>query len=386
MIPRNALTTIYKLQKGYPIVAVTGPRQSGKTTLVKIAFPHKPYVSLETPSHLDFAQSDPIGFLKQHSEGMIIDEVQNAPHLFSYLQEIVDHQKEMGQFVLTGSQQFDFLSGITQSLPGRVGLLELLPFSLNEIQDQLESLDDQLFKGFYPAIYDRKLNPRLWYEDYVKTYLERDVRKMVNVKDLNIFRNFLKLCAGRNAQVINFSGLCTDSGLNKKTVKSWLSILEASFIIYFIPPYFRNFSKRMIKSPKLYFYDSGLVGHLLGLNSAKEVLLSTFKGAIFESMVMSEVKKYNNNYRKSRDFYFWKDHRGVEVDLVFEKDQNIYGIEIKSGQTIQSSFLRNLEIYQKYINSLNNKSFVIYAGEELQERKTASFISWKNMDLLLTQL
>ena len=291
MIPRKALAILEELKRGYPIVTITGPRQSGKTTLVKMAFPQKPYVSLETPSHLDFAQSDPIGFLKRYKDGAIIDEAQNAPHLFSYLQEIIDHQKKMGQFILTGSQQFDLLSGITQSLSGRVGLLELLPFSVEEIRPYLENLNEQLFKGFYPSVYDRKLNPRLWYEDYIKAYLERDVRRMINIRDLSVFRNFLKLCAARNAQLINWSELCLASGLNKKTVKSWFSILEASFILYFIPPYFGNFSKRIVKSPKLYFYDSGVVCHLLGLNSAKEVSLSSFKGAIFESVVMSEIKK-----------------------------------------------------------------------------------------------
>ncbi len=379
MIKRESLKILKELEQGYPIVAITGPRQSGKTTLTKMAFPKKAYVSLETPSNLEFAASDPKGFLKRYEDGAIIDEAQNAPFLFSYLQEIVDRNQVMGQFILTGSQQFSLLSGITQSLAGRVGLLELLPLSISEIEEKLEPLNDQLFKGFYPSLYHkvRQLNPKIWYEDYIKTYIERDVRKLINIKDLKVFRKFLRLCAARNAQILNVSELCSASDLNRKTVDSWLSILEASYILYFLSPHFKNFSKRIVKSPKLYFYDTGLVSHLLGLNSPDEVFLSSFKGAIFESMIISEVKKFNMNSRAGFDFYFWRNNKGIEIDLLFEKKSKICSVEIKSGETLQSNVLKNLKIFQKYASSEHGKSFLIYGGDEMQSRTCADVLPWR---------
>ena len=267
-----------------------------------------------------------------------------------------------------------------------MGLLELLPFSIDEIKPGLEDLNHQLFKGFYPSIYDRKVRPNLWYEDYLKTYLERDVRKLINVKDLNAFRRFLKLCAARNAQIINWSELCLNSGLNRKTLQSWVSTLEASFILYLVHPYFKNTSKRLIKSPKLYFYDSGLVCYLLGLSSPQDVFLSSFRGNLFESMVMSEIKKYNMNYRKGRDIYFWKDRRGLEIDLIFEKNETIYATEIKAGQTFQPAFFKNLKPYQKQKHLLHKKSFVIYGGKDYQKRQIADLIPWDNITPLLLEL
>ncbi len=376
MIKREAFNILKTLEKGYPVISITGPRQSGKTTLAKLAFSNKEYVSLETPTNLDFAINDPTSFLKKYQKGAIIDEAQKAPLLFSYLQEIVDKSKIMGQFILTGSQQFGLLSKITQSLAGRVGNLELLPLSILELDTLCSDIYQQIFTGFYPSIYDRELNPTIWYEDYVKTYLERDVKELINIKDLRTFRNFLKLCAVRNGQILNITELCNDANINRKTANSWLSVLEQSYIIHFLHPYTKSFSKRIVKSPKLYFYDSGLVSYLLGIRSSKDIFLSPFKGALFESMIISEMKKFNMNHRKAIDFYFWRDNKGIEIDVIFETAQKINSIEIKSSSTIQNDFFKNLKSYQSYVGKEHGNSFLIYGGDQIQDRKIAKAIPW----------
>ena len=328
---------------------------------------------------MDFALEDPKGFINRYRDGVIIDEVQNAPLLFSYLQETVDKKKKMGQFILTGSRQFGLLSKITQSLAGRVGLLELLPLAESEINSKFKKIDNQLFTGHYPALYNRKISPLIWYEDYIQTYIQRDVRQLVNVKNLSKFRVFLKLCAARNGRILNISELCQVSDLNRETVNSWLSVLEASYIIHFVPPYYKNFSKRLIKSSKIYFYDTGIASHLLGLRSPEEVFLSPSRGFLFESMIVSEMKKHNMNYRKGQEFYFWKDNKGVEVDVLFETNQRLYSVEIKSGKTIQKNHFNNLKIYQEHVSSLHKKSFFIHTGDNLEERKHGMVLPWKEM-------
>lgn len=373
--------TLLKLSQSYPVVAVTGPRQSGKTTLTKSLFPKKKYISLEDLDQREFAQKDPRAFLKQSQTGLLIDEIQNVPELFSYLQGIVDSNKKAGEFIITGSQQFGLLSGIAQSLAGRVGMLELLPFSISELQRDLKNLEETLHKGFYPPIYDRGFEPRIWYEDYVKTYIERDVRKLINIKDLSHFQKFLRLCASRTAQILSYSELSNDVGLDVRTIKSWLSILEASYIIFMLKPHHENFSKKLIKSPKLYFYDVGLLSYLLRIQK-EDILLSPYKGPLFENMIVSECFKYNKNHRLGMDFYFWRDNKGVEVDLLFEKRQKLFPIEIKSGQTIQSNFFRNLKTYQKYSEKKWGQSFLIYGGEETQNLSDCKVLSWKQSQSL----
>ena len=263
MIKRNAETTLKSLMKGYPIVTITGPRQSGKTTLSQITYPHMNYVSLENPETREMAVNDTKAFLKRYKDGAIFDEVQRAPQILSYLQEMVDQNKKPGQYILTGSQQFGLLSGITQSLAGRTALIKLLPFALHELHNKSNSLknkdlDSIIFKGFYPPIHDRDLDPQIWLANYISSYIERDVRQLINIRDLSSFQRFIKLCAGRTGQLLNLSNLASDCGISHNTAKSWISILEASYIIFLLQPHHQNFNKRLIKTPKLYFYDIGL--------------------------------------------------------------------------------------------------------------------------------
>lgn len=377
MYKRNAEKTLKNLADSYPVVAVTGPRQSGKTTLVRSLFKDKTYISLEDLDQQAFAKEDPKSFLTQTNKALVIDEIQNCPSLFSYIQGIVDRSRKAGQFIVTGSSQFGLLSGISQSLAGRVGLLELLPFSLAEVRKIIKTKEQVLYQGLYPPLYDKKIQPSLWYEDYVKTYLERDLRQLINIKDLSKFQKFLSLCAVRSAQLLNYSELSNTAGINMRTVKEWLSVLEASYIIFLLKPYYRNFSKRLVKAPKLYFYDTGLLCYLLRLKE-EDLPLSPYKGALFESLIISECMKYNKNYRKGLDFHFWKSSKGVEVDLLFEAKQKICSVEIKSGQTIQSHFFKNLKQFKEYSGPLHGQSFLIYGGEKKQKRSHSQVLPWKN--------
>lgn len=260
-------------------------------------------------------------------------------------------------------------------MAGRVGLLELLPFSISEVRKDLQNLENTIYKGFYPPLYNRSVRPNLWYKDYIRTYIERDVRKLMNIKDLSLFQKFLGLCAARSGQLINFSELGLATGVDTRTIKSWLSILEASYIIFLLKPYYRNFSKKPVKTPKLYFYDPGLLCHLLRIGK-NDLTLSSHKGPVFESMIVSEVKKFNMNHRTDVDLYFWRDNKGVEADLLFEKAQKVYPVEIKSGETIQPDFLKNLKIYRKYIGSRHGKSFLIYGGRKTQSRTDVKILPW----------
>ena len=383
MYKRTAESVIKNLAQSYSIVAVTGPRQSGKTTLVKSIFKNKKYISLEDLDQLSFAKADPKGFLTQDPDGLVIDEIQNLPELFSYMQGVVDRSQKRGQFIITGSQQFGILSGVTQSLAGRVGLLELLPFTLSELSEDLDTLDSTLYKGFYPPLYDRSFNPSLWYEDYVKTYLERDVRRLINIKDLSLFQKFLRLCAGRAGQLINYSEIGNQTGVDTRTVQSWFSVLSASYIIFLLPAHHKNFSKKLVKTPKLYFYDSGLLCHLLRLRK-DDILISPYKGPLFESLIISECVKHNKHLRMGLDFYFWKNNKGKEIDLLFQKQQKNCSIEIKSSQTLQNHFFDNLKQYQKYAGPLHGQSFLIYGGEEEQKRSSAFVVPWKKTHEILS--
>ena len=378
MYPREAQKAVQYLAEHYPVVAVTGPRQSGKTTLVRNLFGERPYVSLENPDQYQLAREDPRAFLAQSRGGLVIDEIQRLPELFSYIQGIVDAHKKRGEFIVTGSQQFGPLSGITQSLAGRVGLVELLPFSLFEIEKEVKGLDDVLYKGFYPPLYDRKVDPRIWCEDYTKTYIERDVRNLINIKDLSRFQRFLRLLAARAGQLINSSELGNEAGIDSRTLASWLSLLEASYIIFALRPHHRNFSKRVVKSPKYYFYDSGLLCYLLGI-TRDNLLLSPHRGQIFESMMVSEFFKYTKNHRCGIDFYFWRDNKGVEIDLLWEVGENIFCVEMKSGATIQSNFFKSLKLYQKYAGERHAKSWLLYGGEKVEPRSDGRVIPWREI-------
>ena len=382
MINRSTTLTLKKMAKGYPVITITGPRQSGKTTLARFVFAHKPYVSLEEPDQMEFAQEDPRGFLAQYPDGAILDEVQRCPALFSYIQGIVDKNKRSGLFILTGSQQFGLISKVTQSLAGRVGLLHLLPFSLGELKANgmaPKSLDDALFKGMYPPIYDRKLSPSSWYANYVLTYIERDVRQMVNVRDLATFQRFVRMCAARTGQVLNLSGLANDCGITHNTAKAWLSVLEASYIIFLLKPHHRNFGKRLIKSPKLYFYDTGLAAWLLGINDAKQMSIHAMRGALFENLMISELLKGRFNKALASNLYFWRDNTGNEIDVLIEKTGTLIPVEIKSGQTVTKDYFTGLKKWLTIADATTGSSYVIYGGNEGQKRLGIEVLPWRDI-------
>lgn len=382
MIIRQAAAFIREKMKYYPVVAVTGPRQAGKSTLVKFLYPHKPYVSLEDLDHRQFASSDPRGFLSQFSEGAIFDEVQNCPDLFSYIQTDVDSNHKPGRFILTGSQQFGLLANIPQSLAGRVGFIQLLPFTLHELQYAQcvpERIEELLWKGFYPPIYDRMIPPCSWYGDYIATYLERDVRQIVNVHDLRTFHRFLQMCAARTGQLLNLSSLATDCGVTHNTAKSWISILEASYILHLLPPHHRNFNKRLIKSPKLYFYDTGLVCALLSIQTSEQLRTHPMRGQLFETWVVSELVKHRFNRGLGSNLYFWRDSQGHEMDVIIENGDQLTPIEIKSGQTINADYFLGIN-YWRSLDPSNTNAYLVYAGDHSQSRTGCHVFGWRDFN------
>ena len=382
MIPRNAATLIQRMAKGFPVVALIGPRQSGKTTLVRELFSEKAYVSLENPDLLEFAQEDPRRFLDTYAAGAVFDEAQRCPQLFSYLQQVVDDDPRPGRFVVTGSQQFGLHSKISQSLAGRVGMTQLLPFAYDELYADSPaepSLNELLWKGFYPPVHDREVDPHLWYGSYIQTYLERDVRQMLNVKELGSFRRFVRLCAGRNAQILNLSSLANDCGIAVNTAKSWISILEASFIVFRLQPHFINFNKRLIKSPKLYFYDSGLVMWLLSIPTPQALNLHPSRGAVFESFVVSELLKMTLNAGTNRPFYFWRDRQGNEVDLLVDHGSHLQPIEIKSSQTMNPDYLKGLQKWMSLAQDQGNSPALVYGGDQWQHRQGIQVVPWRQL-------
>ena len=378
-IPRNAESRLQHFASGYPVVVVTGPRQSGKSTLVRHAFPEHRYVSLEDLDQREFADTDPRGFLNQFSEGAILDEVQRCPALFSYLQTRVDERQQPGEFILTGSQQFGLLSGITQSLAGRAALLTLLPMTYDELQraDKVSrNLDKILFDGAFPSIFDRGLEPHPWHGNYVRTYLERDVRQLIKVQDLGTFQRFLKLCAGRTGQLLNLSSLANDCGITHNTVKSWVSVLEASYIVHLLPPHHQNFSKRLVKTPKLYFLDTGLATWLLGIHNSEQLATHVQRGALFESWVISELLKARYNEGETSNLYFWRDRSGHEVDLLIDHGTHLSPLEIKSGQTINKDYFKGLEFLKKLAGETAGKAWLVYGGDSRQIRSDVSVLPW----------
>lgn len=379
---RAAEATLKRLANSFPVIGITGPRQAGKTTLARHCFPEKPYVSLEDPDQLDFAQNDPRRFLSQFQQGAVLDEVQRCPELFSYLQGIVDEAQQMGQFILTGSQQFGFRAKMSQTLAGRIGLIHLLPFSYSELANHNampKSLDGVLYKGFYPPVYQRNIPPNDWYAAYVQTYIERDVQQLIKVKDLNAFRTFLRLCAGRAGQMVNLSSIGNDCGISHNTVKEWLSVLEASYIVFQLPPHFKNFSKRLIKSPKLYFHDTGLLAWLLGIKEPQQIAMHAMRGAIFENFIISELLKSQYAKGEPSNLYVWRDNNGLEVDVIIDKGDVLIPIEIKSGQTINKDFFKNLKKWRSLAGNEAQQSYLIYGGEQDQDRSDAKVLSWRHL-------
>lgn len=369
----------------YPIVAVTGPRQSGKTTLLMNMFPEYRYVSLENPDNLSFAINDPNGFLELYNEQVIFDEVQRAPQLFSYLQTMVDQSRKMGQFMLSGSQNFNLLNSITQSLAGRVALFRLLPFDFAELKAESllpEDFTEILIRGNYPALYDRPLPTTDFYANYLETYVERDVSTLLNIKDLTSFRTFVRLCAARAGQLLNLTELSRDAAISVPTVRSWLSILESSYLVFQLTPYFRNFNKRLVKSPKLYFYDTGLLCFLLGIKTAEQLLLNEQKGAIFENFIINEYIRQNHHQNLHREFYYWRDSNGLEIDLLVGGGSPAFDlVEIKASKTIVQKMFNNLDEVERLAGGLSNRKILVYGGTLSQKRSEFQVWAWQEVSI-----
>lgn len=370
MIKRKLEILINENLRYFPIVTVTGPRQSGKTTLIRSMFSHLPYYSLENPDTRALAISDPVAFLSQHSDGMILDEVQNVPELLSYLQGIVDGHRDR-KYILSGSSQFKLQNSITQSLAGRTAVLELLPLAINEVADiaDTNNVDNLMLQGFYPAIYAGDNIPRLFYPAYMRTYLERDVRQLLQVKDLYQFQTFLRLCAGRTGSLFNASELSNEVGISVNTVRSWLSILQASYIVFMLHPYFDNSRKRLTKTPKLYFYDTGLACYLLGIENETQLNSDRMRGHLFENMVISDIMKRRAHAGKSTDLMFYRDSNGNEIDLLVPDGQTWEGYEIKSSSTYNSAFEKGFHSITNQLDAQLTRRAVIYCGT--QERHDA---------------
>lgn len=382
MIPRDAAPTLTRLAQGFPLVAITGPRQAGKTTLAKAIFSEKPYVSLENPDEREFALNDPKRFLARFPKGAILDEVQRCPELLSWLQGWVDGRKLMGDFVLTGSAQFDLIEGITQTLAGRVARVELLPLNAGEmaaVNKLPDSLGQLMFQGGYPALYDRPIAPADWFSNYIATYIERDVRQLVNIRDLGQFQTFVKMCAARSGQLLNLASLGADCGVSAVTAKQWLSVLETSYIITLLRPHHSNYGKRLVKAPKLYFLDSGLAAWLMGIRDADSLETHAARGALFETWVVSELYKQQLNRGLAPDLYFWRDNTGNEIDLIFETPQGLQPIEIKSGSTYAQDWTRGLRKWQNLAKKQSLQPAIVYGGEVSFEREDLKIWGWQEV-------
>jgi predicted AAA+ superfamily ATPase len=366
----------------YPILALTGPRQSGKTTLLKEVFPDYTYLSLENPDLRAFAENDPNGFLEKYSKYCIFDEVQRVPQLFSYLQTIVDDSKIMGQFILSGSQNFLLINNITQSLAGRVALFKLFPFDFNELKAVNMLQNDYIkamIKGFYPAIYDRDIPAGSFYSNYIQTYVERDITELINIRDIRTFRTFLSLCASRAGQLLNLNSLANDCGITQPTAKAWISVLESSYILFLLQPYHKNFDKRVIKSPKLYFYDTGLLCHLLKIKDENQVKFNSYKGHLFENIIVSEYVKQNYHQNLMKEFWFWRDSAGHEVDLILQEDDLLDVIEIKATATISQDLFKGLLYFENLAKDNVRGKTLVYSGLDNQKRTNANVISWYDL-------
>lgn len=368
----------------YPVVTVTGPRQSGKTTLCRKVFPDKTYVSLENMDTRNFAREDPRGFLAGLPDGAILDEIQQAPELPSYIQTLVDERQETGLFILTGSQQFEVATVINQSLAGRTALLKLLPFSLEElgVHTAKRSIDNLILTGFYPRIWKEGLEPILALGSYLETYVERDIRQLVTIKDLTLFQRFVILCAGRVGQLLNFNGLAADAGVSHQTARNWLTLLEASYVIFRLQPYHANISKRLVKSPKLYFYDVGLAAYLLGIENEMHVSRDPLRGNLFENLVVIEALKYRLHRGRRSNLNFYRDSSGKEVDLFLGYGPDIFPVEVKAGMTINNDYFKSLRLLAKQHNFPLGAGLV-YGGESSQTRHDVEVVTIREIHTLL---
>lgn len=383
-IPREIENSVLNEAAKMPVITITGPRQSGKTTMLKHIFPDKEYVSLENPDNLTIAKTNPVGFLNRYMNGVILDEVQRVPELLSYIQGIVDEHKKSGMFILSGSQQFNLLSGITQSLAGRTAIFKLFPFTLSELSQRIEiDIDQLLYTGFYPRLWGEEHLPTKLYSDYIESYIERDTRQIINIKDLDKFRTFIRLCAGRVGNIFVASQLANEIGVAVHTINSWLSILETSYITFKLPPYHTNIGKRLTKSHKLYFYDVGLVCTLLGIQHPDQLVSHPLRGSIFENFVVADIVKSRKNKGYLDNFFFYRDSNQNEVDLIIDHIQNIDAIEIKSSETFNPYLLKGLSYLKKNIPGKINKTYLCYSGKQELEYQGHELVHYQNISKLV---
>lgn len=383
MIEREITTELLESAKEYPVVTIVGPRQSGKTTLAKLTFKDYRYCSLEDPDIRAYAESDPRSFLKEYDGFVILDEIQRVPSLLSYIQTLVDENKTKGRFILTGSHQLRLRADISQSLAGRTAILHLLPLSISELAKAkaLPEKEKLLIRGFFPRIYDEDINPTRAYASYYQTYVERDVRQLINLKDVSLFEKFLKLLAGRAGQVVNLNSLSNDVGASSTTLKEWLSILEASFIVFKLPPFFENFGKRVVKSPKYYFTDVGLLCYLLGIENEKQVGRDPLIGNIFENMVVLEFLKQKYNRGKMPNLYFFRDSNGNEIDLIYQEGRELIPVEIKYSATFNQKFTKGILKFQSF-TELAGQGVLVYSGDFTPKSKQVITLNYKNIESL----
>lgn len=378
MIARTIENTILQVVSKIPVIVITGPRQSGKTTLANKLFPEYHYYNLEFPDTYALALHDPRFFLKDLAQGIILDEIQRLPSLLSYVQGITDEKKMNGKVVITGSQNLQLMEAVTQTLAGRTVNFTLLPFSVDEIKGfgPVTNLDEVIFRGFYPRLFDQQISPALWLPSYIQSYLERDLRQLVHIKDLDKFQLFIRIIAGRVGQLINFQSLSTEIGVDAKTIRNWLNLLETSYVIFHLKPYYKSFNKRLIKSSKVYFYDTGLVCSLLGIKDPQQIPLHYLKGGLFENMIIAEIVKKYTNSGLPQSMYFWRDSTGHEIDCVLETADKLSILEIKSSSTFHDDFLKNIRLFNKIAGSMVQQQIVVYAGDRRMKYNGCSILPW----------
>ena len=374
------------IKSKYPVLAITGPRQSGKTTFLKNKFPEYKYINLENPDNREFAEKDTRAFLKIYDKYTIIDEAQRVPKLFSYIQAKVDEDEDkiMGQYILSGSQNFNLLANITQSLAGRVALFKLFPLDFSEMKSVKllpEEYQENLVRGFYPAIFDRNIQFKL-YSNYIQTYIERDLTEILNVKDLKAFRNFIVLSANRVGQLLNLNSLANECGISQPTAKSWLSVLESSYIIFLLQPYHHNYNKRISKSPKLYFYDTGLLSYLLKIKNSDDIFTNIHKGNLFENYIIAELVKQNAHNNLMRDYYFWRDVQNHEVDLLWQENHFVNIVKIKATKTISQDMFKGIVYFNNLAKNSIKSSTLVHTGTFTQKRTLANVLSWNAIQTL----
>jgi len=385
---RQISSVINQLQKGFPIISIIGPRQSGKTTFLQHHFPNYSYFNLENPQTRQLISNDPLQFLKLNPKNIIIDEIQRLPSLFSYLQDHVDNQKLMGTIIISGSQNLLISENISQSLVGRAVYQKIFPFSLKELENNhldTKNYYSQILKGFYPAVYSRRIKPNLYYNQYISTYIERDVRLIKNIQNLSQFQRFMGLLAGRVGQVVNVSSLSSDTGISPNTAENWISILEASFILYRLQPYYKNVGKRLVKSPKIFFYDTGVLCALLNISSVNQLINHFAIGSIFENFIISEFYKQISQTNKSASLYFFRDNHGNEIDLIIDAGGTLTPVEIKSSSTYDKSYFNGLVYWRKHIDS-RAPAYVIYGGNQTQQIQDNKLVSWTNLKFIFNKI